>query len=356
MKPFERVRNALNGEPTDRIPFTVYWLMFPRGRTERLLRNRGVTVIERVPLYRIEYTHVEILTREYHENGRLYRRREYKTPKGNVSSLFTMESANNTSWWQREYFIKTPDDYRVIEFIFKDMVYRENFIDFSLAVKRWDGDGYVMGNTEYSPMNMLIYDILGLERFSIDLADNEDSLLSLYDLIRKKQHDMFGLCAKSPAKVINYCGNISQEICGISRFEQYYLPCLNEFADVMHEAGKLASCHYDAKMSSLTNSVALSGTDIIEAFTPFPTGDLSVGQARQAWKDKILWINFPSSLHIEPAEIIEEELGKIIREAGSANRFLIGITEDVPENFRSTSFKIINEGLINKSKAGSMKS
>jgi hypothetical protein len=93
--------------------------------------------------------------------------------------------------------------------------------------------------------------------------------------------------------------------------------------------------------------VAGSALDYIEAFTPAPDTDLSLAEARAAWPDKVLWINFPSSAHLAPLPAIEEKTRQLLREAGDGRGFLMGITEDVPEerwrgNFLAIS-RVLNE-------------
>jgi uroporphyrinogen-III decarboxylase len=345
LTPRARVETALHGETADRVPFTVYWLMFPRGQAERSLRNAGVTVVERVPLFRVQMPDVEVVTREYLQDGALQQRRELRTPVGAVHATFKREKTFGTSWWQTDYYIKEEADYKVLEFVLKDRSYTPAFEEFRLQVKRYGEDGYVVGNTEYSPMNLLIYEFLGLERFSIDLLDQPERILGLYEILREKQRQMFDICAASPAEFILYGGNISQEAIGIERFRKYFLPSIDEFCDTMHQSGKLAGCHLDAPMATLVDAVAESRLDVIEAFTPKPTCDVTVAEARKAWKDKILWINFPSSVHLETEDRIQAELNRILREAIPGDRFLIGITEDVPEEIWPRSFKILNDGL-----------
>lgn len=58
---------------------------------------------------------------------------------------------------------------------------------------------------------------------------------------------------------------------------------------------------------------------------------MTAKEARQAWPDKVLWINFPSSLHLASKERISHVTEQIIDEAGP-EALLIGITEDVPED------------------------
>jgi hypothetical protein len=345
LSPRERVQVALRGGLGDRVPLTIYWLMFPRGDTERELRNAGVTIVERVPLFQVEHPRVEVLSREYQEGGVPHLRKELHTPRGSVYATYRRESGYGTSWWQLDYFVKKPEDYAVLEFYLEDRTYQPSFEGYTEAVRRYGEDGYVVGNSEYSPMNMLIYELLGMERFCLDLADRPEKVLGLYEVLKAKQRRMFEICADSPAELILYCGNISQEVVGPDRFRLYFLPCLNEFAVLLHQRGKLAGCHLDARMAILVQAVGESSLDVIEAFTPTPTCDLSVAEARQAWPGKVLWINFPSSVHLESNERIRAELQRILSEAIPGDRFLVGITEDIPETAWRRSLRILNEGL-----------
>jgi len=345
LSPRERVQIVLQGGIADRVPFTVYCLMFPRGEAERELRNAGVTIIERVPLFRVEHPHGEVITQEYYSSGEWFLRKELVTAVGSVHVTYRRESKYGTSWWQIDHYVKKPEDYTVLEFFLRDRTYVPNYEAYILAEQRYGEDGYVVGNTEYSPMNMLIYELLGMERFALDLADRPEKAFSLYDILREKQRKMFEICAESPAQLILYGGNISQEVVGSERFRRYYLPCFNEFASLVHQQGKLIGCHLDARMAGLAEAIGESDLDVIEAFTPVPTCDMSVAQARGAFRGKVLWMNFPSSVHLESEERIQSELIRILREAIPGDRFLIGITEDVPENTWRGSFKIINDGL-----------
>jgi hypothetical protein len=343
LSPRARIRSALLGQEGDQVPLSIYWFMLPRGDVERRLRNQGLAIVERVPLFHVEMPNVQVLTREYYENGVRTVRETVRTPVGEVHAVKSLDPSYGTSWWNAEWYIKERDDYRVLEFMVRDMVYRPEFEAFRLAERRAGEDGFVIGNTEYSPMNKLIYDWMGIEQFSLDLALNPDALLSLYDLFREKQREMFRLCAESPAELVIYCGNIHADVVGRERFEQYYIPCLNEMADTLHEAKKLCACHLDAKMKSLVKAVGQSRIDVVEAFTPVPTCDVTVREARAAWPDKVLWINFPSSLHIATAERIRAETVEILRQAAPGDRFLIGVTEDIPEGAWRTSLSAISQ-------------
>jgi hypothetical protein len=345
LSPRERVRLALRGELADRVPFTVYWLMLPRGEAERSLRNAGAAIIERVPLFRLSHPDFEVVNREYDQEGVAYLRKELRGPRGCLHATYRRESGYGTSWWQLDHYVKQPSDYDLLERYLECRAYRPEYEAFAAAARNYGQDGYVVGNSEYSPMNLLLYEFLGLERFCLDLADRPARVLRLYEMLRDRQRRMFEICAASPAELVLYDGNISQEVVGEERFRRYYRPCHDEFATAMHRAGKLAGCHFDARMAGLALAVGASGLDVIEAFTPAPTCDLSVARARRAWPGKILWINFPSSVHLEGEGRIREELRRILDEATPGDRFLVGITEDVPWQVLPGSLRAISSGL-----------
>jgi hypothetical protein len=344
----ERVRLALRGEQADRVPFTVYWLMLPRGGVERALRNAGAALVERVPLFRLGHPGFEVVERQYEQEGVAYLRRELRElqgPGGCLHATYRRESGYGTSWWQLEPFVKQSSDYDLLERYLEARTYHPAYEAFAMAERAYGEDGYVVGNTEYSPLNLLLHEFLGMAGFCLQLADRPERLLRLYELLREKQRRMFEICAASPAELVLYDGNISQEVFGEERFRRWFRPCHDEFAAAMHGSGKLAGCHLDARMAGLARAVGESGLDVIEAFTPAPTCDMTVADARRAWPGKVLWANFPSSVHLEGEGRIRQQLGRILRDAAPGDRFLVGITEDVPWPHWPGSLRAICDGL-----------
>ena len=346
LTPRAGIRAALRGEWADRVPFSVYWLMFPRGDVERRLRNEGVAVVDRVPVFRVEMPNVQVITREYYSEGMRMLAETVRSPVGEVHAVKALDPSYGTSWFTKEFYFKGPDDYRVLEFMARDTRYVPNYDAFRLAEERLGEDGFVIGNTGYTPMNKLLIEWLGIEQFSLELRRRPDRLLGIYELLVARHREMYRVAAASPAELLIYGGNIHQDVVGLKRFERYYLPCLNEFSDVVHESGKLAACHLDANMATLVEAVGRSRLDVVEAFTPVPTCDVTVAQARAAWPDKVLWINFPSSVILEPAEEIRAETLRILREAAPGGRFLIGITEDMPEDRWRDGLLAISQTLL----------
>ncbi|MGQ9555745.1 MAG: hypothetical protein ACUVWR_16725, partial [Anaerolineae bacterium] len=84
---------------------------------------------------------------------------------------------------------------------------------------------------------------------------------------------------------------------------------------------------------------------VIEAFTPPPMGDVSVAEAKAAWPDKVVWVNFPGSYFLEPAEVIEEYTMGLLEEGAPGGRLVIGCTEDYPYSEFEKTFTAIGKAM-----------
>lgn len=244
-----------------------------------------------------------------------------------------------------DFYIKQPEDYRVVEFMVNDTIYEPNHEEFFKVQQDLGEDGYITGNFGYSPMHMIMQIYLGVERFALELQDHPDEIMSLYEAIVEQHRRAYPLIAECPADVVLYGGNVSGEVVGKERFEKYYVPHYNKFADYLHEKGKLAGSHMDAMLKPILKSLGDCKLDLIEAFTPTPDCDTSTREAREAWPGKVIWMNFPSSVHLARPEVIREETLKILREAAPGDRFIVGVTENVPEHAWRTSMSTISQVL-----------
>ena len=72
---------------------------------------------------------------------------------------------------------------------------------------------------------------------------------------------------------------------------------------------------------------------------------MTVAEAREAWGDKILGINFPSSLHLAAPERIRGAVRDILEQSGDGRGIILGITEDVPEDRWEISLNAIADAL-----------
>jgi hypothetical protein len=286
---------------------------------------------------------VQALTQQAYEEGVRVLYEWIRTPVGELTRKRKWDPAYGTSWWEVEYPIKAPGDYRIMEFVIRDQVILPDYEEILLADRRLGEDGYVIGNVRKMPMYQLMYHLVGAEKLPYDLQDHPDEILSLHEAMWEKDKELYKVAVKAPVEMfIGPARNVHPDMVGPKLFQQYYLPCMDHFADLAHEEGKLSGSHLDAKFGFLKGFLEEARFDVVEAFTPAPMGDMTIAEARRAWPEKTLWVNFTSSVHIQSPEEIRQETIRMLHEAAPGDHFLVGITEDVPENAWRTSFSMIS--------------
>jgi hypothetical protein len=244
--------------------------------------------------------------------------------------------------WHEEYWFKGPEDYAPLRFLIRNRRYSPNHELVRKTQEEVGGDVFLLPDIGYSPLQEILIHIMGIEQFSIEWHERRDEVLTLYEALSEDRRKLYPLVAESPLLMANFGGNVSPEVLGLARFQEYVLPHYNEFAEILHANGKLLSVHFDGNTKLLASAIAQSQIDCIEAFTPIPNGDMTVAEARAAWPGKALWINFPSSVHLQEPSRVEETTRQILREAAPGDRFLIGITETVPVDRWQQSFSAIS--------------
>jgi uroporphyrinogen-III decarboxylase len=314
--------------------------MIPTGAAERELREMGLGIITRLPAHRVEHREVQYGSTEYWEEGRHMLRRTICTPVGEVSQISQLDAAYGSAWIM-EHFIKRPEDYGVMEYVYRDGVYHDNYAAIRAAQQALGGDGLVMIRVAKGPIQEILYQMAGMERFSIDYYERRECIDSLYDVMVQRYDELYALAAEAPVEILQSADNITSDVVGIERFERYCVPCYERHQKSIAGAGKHLAVHLDGRLRVLKEAIAAAPFEIVEAFTPAPVGDMTVAQARAAWPDKALWLNFTSSMHLQPGETIAAHTRQLIEEAGTKRGFAIGVTEDIPMQHCARSLRVI---------------
>ena len=228
----------------------------------------------------------------------------------------------------------------------QDEVYEPTYERFAKAQDDFGEDAIFRAQIGLEPLQMLISSLLiGMQDFCIEWMDHRDEVLKLYEALVENRRRIYPIVAQSPAGHANYGGNVVPEIIGLKNFEQYFVPHYNEAAAIMHEHGKLLGCHFDANCRLLAPAIARTDLDYIEAFTPAPDTDMTLGEARRAWADKVVWLNFPSSVHLKTDAEVEQATVDLLNEVTTLDGLLVGITDNMPPDRWQDSCRAIMDGL-----------
>ncbi len=326
----------------DKIPFTVYSTLLPRCSSERVLRNRGLCVVKMTASYKLVQPNVKIEERHYtDESGRKLVRTIYTTPYGDLSTLH--EPKGFTSWCH-EHMFKSPDDYKALLFYIQDTVVEPDYENAAKMVEDLGGDFAVRDQLPLEPLQIFIScHYMNMQEFCMQWMDNQDEILKLYEAQSQLARKIYPVVADGPLEFCNYGGNVVPQIIGVDSFKKYFIPHYNEAAAVLHKKGKLIGSHFDDDNTMIMDAIGETDLDYIEAYDPGISPP--VAEARKVWPDKVLWLNYPSAWHVNPVEEVYTGALKLIKEADPCNGFLIGITEDVPENRWRENFMAIMDAI-----------
>jgi uroporphyrinogen-III decarboxylase len=340
MNARERILAAMFWDEPDLVPLTIYDWMIPTGAAERELREMGLGIITRLPAHRLEHRKVQYTSTETWEGGRHLLRRTIHTPVGEVSQVSQLEAAYGSTWIL-EHFVKRPEDYATMEFVYRDGLYHDNYAAIRAAQQALGGDGLVMVRVAKGPIQEILYQMTGLERFAIDYYERRACIDSLYEVMVQRYDELYQLAAGAPVEILQSADNITSDVVGVERFQRYCVPCYERHAHSIAGTGQRLAVHLDGRLRVLREAIAAAPFDIVEAFTPAPVGDVTVAEARAAWPDKALWLNFTSSMHLQPEEAIAAHTRQLIEEAGSKRGFALGVTEDIPAQHCARSLRAI---------------
>jgi hypothetical protein len=233
--------------------------------------------------------------------------------------------------------LATPQDYRVMTYVVEHTRLAPAYEDFRARQEDFARWGVTMVAAGRTPMQTILVDWAGLEQFSMHLFDFEDAVLTLYRTQLNLFRRMAEIVAAGPGKMVSVLENFTAETMGPGRFGRFHVPVYRELFPAIRRAGKIVGVHFDGKLSSCKGLIAAAPIDMIESLTPPPEGDLTLGEARAAWPEKLFWSNINvGAWKLPPAELREEVLLRVREGSSGGRRLAFEISEDLPENWEQS--------------------
>ena len=85
-----------------------------------------------------------------------------------------------------------------MECVYRDGVYSDNYVAIRAAQQALGGDGLVMIRVAKGPIQEILYQMTGLERFAIDYYERRECIDSLYDVMVGRYDELYELAAGAP--------------------------------------------------------------------------------------------------------------------------------------------------------------
>jgi hypothetical protein len=258
-----------------------------------------------------------------------------RTPVGTVQTRHrgseTLERAGIMGR-EIEPMIKGPDDYRVVQYMVEHtevVATHQAYLDYEREIGE---DGVPMVGLGDCPMGTVLREYLGWNHAYYELQDNRPAVEQLWGAVRELMREKLRLAASSPARLFLLGVHFDSEMTPPPLFEQYFLPDCQEYAEMLHAAGKQMACHADSDTSLLLGLIPEAGYDIVECFVTAPMVKCTLAQARAAWGERvIIWGGIPSTILCEPYDdaYFEDYMKDVFRTVAPGDAFILGVADNV---------------------------
>ena len=326
-----RINAVLHHQEPDQIPFSPYDNLVPRGEFARILENRGMglcyrrsTVCAEMPNVRVEkWTEGESTITKYHTpEGDVFTRS--RTRAGRIADNLTVET---------EGLIKAVGDYDPVIFMLEDTVFQADNSVYWDTIRDIGRDGIFRDwaldfeASPYGATRRYFGEIYGLEEWVYHQRDHPDHFAKLVEAQMRRDERRLELVANSPAEFMGF--GWVEGLWTPQCFRQHELPFYKEWVPYLQSKGKILALHCDVtrNLKSYKDMIRETGVDVVEAFTPPPISDLPLKEAREAWPDTIIWVNFPETIFYSGVEATKEYTIQLLKSAAPGDRLILSFTE-----------------------------
>jgi hypothetical protein len=340
----ERILCVYNKKFPDAIPIGIYTRYLPRGVCERMARNEGLGIIDYFPVvtmpgppwhvmdgYLSETKNIDFKVTYFCEKGKIIQRKSYETPHGTVYQEVEPDSGGVGSEHIRKHWVESDDDYLVLKHIVKNAVLKLNKETLEQRKIDLGEDGVVLGRLDRTPYQKCLIELIGPEKFLIDLHTKVEPLLDLLETLAQKLIESFEIAIESDAEVLWLPDNVTSDMTPPYSFREYILPLYQKFAKMAQEAGKPLLVHMDGKIKALAALIDESRIDVIESFSlPDIGGDVPLNEAYSIFSNAVIIPSFPSNWALLSDEEIKKRFQELLDNRNKDKPFMIQFSEDIP--------------------------
>ena len=343
----ERIYAAIRGLPVDHLPWAPRWELFYNaavldGRLPDrykgwsffdVTRDLGMGIKgNRGTLFRLVMDGVEVRTR----TEGIDEITEYDTPHGTVRTVFRMPhelQEEGVRGLEVEYLIKGADDYDPVFYMLDHTKVVPAFEEWDAYERSIGNDGLGYPQAGPCPFHKVQREYTGYQQSYLEVVDNLPQVERLCEMLQVQFDQIADICAASPALAVEADGNYDISLHPPAFFDRWLQKPLKRFADKMHAAGKVFLTHVDGQTEGLLERVVSIGTDIAEAWSPYPQTTITTADALKVWRGKVgIWGGLPTPVLREsyPADQFEAHFLQFLREIAPGDKVVIGTGDNFP--------------------------
>ena len=266
------------------------------------------------------------------------------TPYGILKSR-QVYNENAQTWYQHEYLIKGPQDYKAFEYYYTSRQFIADNLGFRKTIEPILDYGIVALSVPPTPYMACIMFHMGTESTMYQLFDHKKEFLTLLEVMHNKDLEYCRLLLDAPIiDIIRPLEDTSSRLSSPNTFEQICKPYLKSYAELIHSRGHLFIPHMCGHLKDMLPTLKTLEIDGIEAVTPPPTGDCSAQMIRdRLGSDMIIIGGFDPTNFVNKSQgdFYQTVLESIIPMRNDS-RFIFG-HEEIPPLAKWENVKIVSQ-------------
>jgi corrinoid protein of di/trimethylamine methyltransferase len=266
---------------------------------------------------------------------------EYHTPLGMTRTVGGLtedaKRAGSSLGWVQEHAIKSPQDYKVMGYIFANLeVFPQYDGGRDYIEKVGDNGVAATGGPSLgaSPMHLIQKELIDATRFFYEYNDNYHLMQELAEQITVYYDKVLDILAESPSEVILWGANYDDMLTYPPYFEKEILPWLRKASEVLGGKGMILATHTDGENHGLMDLLRDCGAHVAESVTPWPMTKVPIEEYYRQWRSSMTIMGgIPESILLpDTADDAEFEafLDNLFASIAPGDRLILGTADSTP--------------------------
>ena len=182
-------------------------------------------------------------------------RTTWETPLGTLTSLKRYDGWTLSNHLI-EYRVKTPEDFKILEFILRDEEWYWDQAAYELDMQQLGAYGTPQLFFRRSPIQRLIVEDMGFERTIYALYDYPKIIQRYVEVATAVDDTMYQVLCACPAPILNFGENIDGFLDPPDIWQKHLVPYYRRRTEQVKAAGKFVHIHVDGSMRPLCPTCA----------------------------------------------------------------------------------------------------
>jgi len=257
----------------------------------------------------------------------------YATPRGELREVHTFVPESPYIPFPTEHLIKTFADLD----LYVDLVERTEIVpdDTRLreAIAAYPG-AMVTSSLCDTPLPELMTKLIGTDTFVYMHQEDPGRMRRAMEVMQAKHRKQVATSVRSPAELFICYENTNTASFGVRWINEYELPWLDEYADLVHGAGRHLLVHMCGRIQRVVPRIAHGRFDGIIDVAPPPTGDCDIPAAVEALaaQGKLLGGGIEcNTFTLTDPEAFARRTAALVASIAGRTNFLLGSGDAVPQ-------------------------